>query len=144
MLPQLDVDDLSPEALRNLAKFLTELSNGLNARADRLDQARDQKMGFAERKREASERFYSTGNMVLSYIANGTPINAAVDLIAAATGYDDEQVRFAYSLALRKRREERDIVIAWLKKKRWTDAQIAQVVDMHEKSVTRLRGQNSS
>ena len=101
-------------------------------------------MGFAERKREASERFYSTGNMVLSYIANGTPINAAVDLIAAATGYDDEQVRFAYSLALRKRREERDIVIAWLKKKRWTDAQIAQVVDMHEKSVTRLRGQNSS
>ena len=144
MLPQLELPDLSPEALRALAEYLSKLSTELQRQADGLEAAGRVRELSSRRFDQAKAAFTNAGQMVMAYVEIGTPVHAAVDLVIAASGFDQEQVRFAYSLAQRQRRQNREIVISWLKEQGWTDAQIGDVVGLHEKSVTRLRNSTES
>lgn len=143
MLPQLELPDLSPEALRALAEYLSKLSTEIQRQAENVEASSQIAQFSRDRFDRARANFDHTGSMVLAYVDNGTPINAALELVTAASGFDHEQVRFAYSLAQRERRHQREIVIAWLKRRGWSDEKIAEVVGLHEKSVTRLRGRKS-
>jgi hypothetical protein len=139
MLPIFELPNLPPNGLKAIADYLEKLATFIRQHAQNSAQQDQNSEASIDRFALAKSEFKKLGQIVAEQISAGTPYKIAVQLTVAATGHDTDAVQFSYTLHQRQRRQNRATVIAWLKSKNWTDAAIAEVVDLHEQSVQRIR-----